>query len=295
MSILEAKEEYLVHLTSIEGLKEATIQAYNDDIDLFLSYFPEKKEMNDLLLTDIEDFAIAESEKMHAPATIARRLSSLYMFFRFLENEGLLSGEFPKVDRPKIGKHLPNVLNNEEVEALLDAIIVESEFDARDKAMFELMYASGLRVSELLALKTYDVSFVERLVKVESGKGGKERRVPLSSYALEHLKTYINDYRPRNPGAKSDYLFLNRYGKPLSRIYFFNQIKKYAASAGITKEVSPHTLRHCFATHLLENGASLRIVSELLGHAHLETTEIYTHVSSKRVRSAYERYLDDEH
>ena len=294
MSILEAFEEYVEHLRSEKGLSEATISSYREDIMMFLQAFPEKKDLEDILLPDIEDFAIAETERFLSPRTVARRLSALYMFFRFLEDEGLIQGEFPTIDRPKLGKHLPNVLSVEEVEDLLNAPKATDEYGARDKAMLECMYASGLRVSELLALNIYDVSFVERVVKVTSGKGKKERAVPIGEYALDCLKDYIEHFRINNIGANTSILFLNRYGKALSRIYFYNQIKKYALEVGIDKPISPHTLRHCFATHLLENGASLRIVSALLGHSHLETTEIYTHVSSKRIKSAYEAYLRDE-
>ena len=291
MDLEEAKGEYVTYLRSERGLSENTIKNYLDDIALFFRLFPEKKELSDLLATDLEDFAAKEAEAFHSSQTIARRLSSLNSFFRFLEREGYLTGKFPKVDRPKQRRHLPVVLGDEEVEKLLDAPKPNDEFGARDKAMLELMYATGLRVSELLSLKTYDISFTERLVKVEKGKGRKERSVPVSEFALDYLSLYMDNFRVNNLGAKKKEIFLNRYGEPLSRIYFFRQIRKYAAESGITKVISPHTLRHSFATHLLENGANLRIVSELLGHANLETTELYTHVSSKRIKSASE-YLN---
>ena len=288
MTILEALDEYVLYLRSERSLSENTIANYVDDIHLFLRYFKEKEHVEDLLPTDLENFAALEAEAFHSAPTIARRLSSLNSFFRFLEREGYLSGKFPKVERPKQRRHLPVVLSDEEVENLLDAPKPIDEYGARDKAMLEVMYATGLRVSELLALKTYDVSFQERLVKVESGKGKKERSVPISDFALDFLSLYINEFRSKNPGAKKKEIFLNRYGEPLSRVYFFKQIRKYASEAGISKTISPHTLRHSFATHLLENGANLRIVSELLGHANLETTELYTHVSAKRIKSASE-------
>ena len=290
MTLQEALIDYEDYLRSERGLSELTIRDYFEDINLFFLTFPEKKDFKDILPSDLEDFASRQSEEFKSPSTIARRISSLYSFFRYLEREKLIEGKFPKVDRPKARRHLPTVLNGEEVEALLDAIEVKDEYSARDKAMIEIMYASGLRVSELLALHTYDVSFQERLIKVEKGKGAKERSVPVSSFALEYLDSYISSWRVQNKGKDSKTLFLNRYGKPLSRNYFFLQIRKYAQLAGIDKPISPHTLRHCFATHLLENGANLRIVSELLGHAHLETTEIYTHVSVKRIQSATEAY-----
>ena len=290
MTLQDALIDYEDYLRSERGLSELTIKDYFEDINLFFLTFPEKKDFEDILPSDLEDFAARQSEEFKSPSTIARRISSLYSFFRYLEREKLIEGKFPKVDRPKARRHLPTVLNSEEVEALLDVIEVKDEYSARDKAMIEVMYASGLRVSELLSLRTYDVSFQERLIKVEKGKGAKERSVPVSSFALEYLDSYISSWRVQNKGKESKVLFLNRYGKPLSRNYFFLQIRKYALLAGIDKPISPHTLRHCFATHLLENGANLRIVSELLGHAHLETTEIYTHVSAKRIQSATEAY-----
>ncbi|MCR5079193.1 MAG: tyrosine recombinase [Bacilli bacterium] len=292
MELKDALIDYEDYLRSERGLSELTIKDYFDDIDLFFATFPEKKGFKDILPTDLEDFAARQSEEFRSPSTIARRISSLYSFFRYLEREKLIEGKFPKVDRPKARRHLPTVLTTEEVEALLDAPPLDNEYGARDKAMLELMYASGLRVSELLALQTYDVSFQERLVKVTSGKGRKERSVPVSEFALGYLGTYIEKWRSQNIGRDTKTLFLNRYGKPLSRNYFFTQIRKYALLSGIDKQISPHTLRHCFATHLLENGANLRIVSELLGHSHLETTEIYTHVSAKRIQSATEAYYD---
>jgi integrase/recombinase XerD len=159
----------------------------------------------------------------------------------------------------------------------------------RDRAMLEVMYASGLRVSELCSLKLGEVNLINHLLTIY-GKGNKQRSVPLSSFAGDYLQKYLDGPRARNKGRSSEYVFLNRNGKPISRVYFFTQIKKYAKKAGIETPISPHTLRHCFATHLLENGADLRSVQEMLGHSKIATTQIYTHVSSKRIMSAYDLY-----
>jgi integrase/recombinase XerD len=156
--------------------------------------------------------------------------------------------------------------------------------------MLETMYASGLRVSELLALEKGRINFKKAIITV-FGKGAKERKVPLGDFAIEYIQKYDKEVRKLNPGKDSKYLFLNRYGEPLSRQYFFKQIKKYALEAGIETPISPHTLRHCFATHLLENGAQLRAVQEMLGHANIATTQIYTHISTKRILSAYDLYM----
>ena len=157
--------------------------------------------------------------------------------------------------------------------------------------LLETMYASGLRVSELLALERSRVNLDKNVVTI-FGKGAKERKVPLGDFAIDYIIQYINEVRNKNPGRKSKYLFLNRYGKPLSRQYFFKQIKKYALEAGIETDISPHTLRHCFATHLLENGTQLRAVQAMLGHENIATTQIYTHISTKRVLSAYDLYMN---
>ncbi|MCR4562362.1 MAG: tyrosine-type recombinase/integrase, partial [Bacilli bacterium] len=157
----------------------------------------------------------------------------------------------------------------------------------RDRAMLEIMYASGLRVSELCSLKFKNVDFTTGLLTIY-GKGNKQRSVPTSDFALEYLSNYVNGPRKRNPGRKSPYIFLNKMGKPITRVYFFKKLKEYAASAGVDTAISPHSLRHSFATHLLEEGADLRMVQEMLGHANISTTQIYTHVSSKRVISAYD-------
>ena len=157
--------------------------------------------------------------------------------------------------------------------------------------MLETMYASGLRVSELINLERSRLNMKRGVIKV-MGKGSKERIVPIGEFALEYVIKYIEEARQFNVGKNSKYLFLNRKGKPISRIYFFKQVRKYALRAGIDKEISPHTLRHCFATHLLEEGAELRAVQEMLGHSNIATTQIYTHLSKNRIKSAYDLFMN---
>ena len=210
-------------------------------------------------------------------------------FYLFLEKEHIIETQLTKFDKPKGSKRLPTCISIEEVEALLESPNIEKTEGLRDRAMLEVMYSSGLRVSELLSLKISQINFEKGIIKI-IGKGSKERHVPIGDYALEYLNKYIEGPRRRNPGKNSEYAFLNRYGMPLSRQYFFLQIKKYAIAAGIKEEISPHTLRHCFATHMLENGAELRAVQEMLGHTNIATTQIYTNISSKRILSAYDLY-----
>ena len=170
---------------------------------------------------------------------------------------------------------------------------METPSGIRDKAMLELMYACGLRVSELLSLQKKNINLNKHIVTIY-GKGAKERKVPLGDFAEEYVVKYLNEARDKLHGKDSPYLFLNRSGEPISRVYFFKQIRKYAESVGIDKPISPHTLRHCFATHLLEGGAELRAVQEMLGHTNIATTQIYTHISTKRIISAYDLFMKEK-
>ena len=290
MEIRQALEEYFTYLLASKGLSEKTVNDYKEDLLIFLRDFPERQTTEDLLQTDLSDFAIKEGEKDRSSATIARRLSALYNFFQFLYRRGIIETTPERVERPKEEKSLPVILSFEEVEKLLDAPDTSKESGMRDKAMLETMYATGLRVSELCALPLSSINVENRLIVIRHGKGNKQRTVPISPFALEWLETYIHDFRSKNKGKKRKEVFLNLRGTPISRNYFFMQVKKYAEQSGIEVSISPHTLRHCFATHLLENGAELRAVQEMLGHAHLSTTQIYTHVSTRRILEAYDRF-----
>ena len=285
----DAIGNYFQYLIAEKGLSKATVDSYSSDLRIFLGDFPDKKTTADLYPSDLYDFATLESEKERSASSIARRLSSVYGLYRFLAREGYIASAGDHVEAPKLPKRLPTVLSESEVEDLLEQPDPETESGARDKAMLETMYACGLRVSELCALKLKDVHVGSNVIVVDKGKGAKGRIVPISPFAMEWLLHYINHWRTRNKGKKSPYVFLNRQGEVISRQYFFLSVKRYAHTAGIERaeEISPHTLRHCFATHLLENGAEIRAVQEMLGHAHLSTTQIYTHVSSRRVFEAY--------
>ena len=205
-------------------------------------------------------------------------------------NEKKIKCNIDQLDLPKKPHHLPTVLSFEEVDSLLEQPDLSKPAGIRDRAMLEVMYATGLRVSELLTIEKKNLSIEKKQIRI-FGKGAKERYVPISTFALEYLIKYINEVRNESPYRNSKYIFINKEGKPLSRQAFWQIIKNYASKAGIIENVTPHTLRHCFATHLLENGADLRSVQEMLGHSDISTTQIYTHVSSKRIRSVYDMFM----
>ncbi len=289
MEINDAGELFQQYLLAEKGLSLQTVNSYMNDLKQFFSY-NKKERVEELEVDDLEDFLHYQNNIQRLISTVLRRISSIRMFYLFLKREGYYKGDIPEIVPPKKAETLPNCLSVEEVDMLLNTPNMKSASGIRDRAMLEVMYASGLRVSELLSLEKAKVNLTKGIITIK-GKGAKERKVPIGDFAIEYVIKYIDEVRSHNPGKGSKYLFLNRQGKPLSRVYFFKQIKKYALEAGIMENISPHTLRHCFATHLIENGAELRAVQEMLGHANLATTQIYTHVSSKRIISAYDLYM----
>ncbi len=290
MEINESFDAFIQYLRVERGVSEITVKNYREDFKIFLLSFPDVKTANDLNVDMLPEFVRRQDELARSSSTILRRYSLLRNYFSFLNEENILHEEIPDVDKPKSSKRLPFVMSNEEVDELLEAPDISKDNGMRDRAMLELMYATGLRVSELLSLRFRNVNMQNGLITVY-GKGNKQRSVPVSSFALEFLRKYIDGPRKRVKGSKdTDIIFLNRDGKALSRTYFFMQVKRYAEEKGIDSSASPHTLRHCFATHLLENGASLRAVQEMLGHSNIATTQIYTEVSTKRIMSAYDLY-----
>ena len=288
MDLNEASNLYFQYLRVEKGVSNETIHNYMYDLRQFFVTL-DKHSTADLQATDIQEFIRIQTKCMLSIPTILRRISSTKNFYLFLEKERIINFEIDELDKPKGSKKLPVCISIEEVEALLNAPNLDKNEGQRDKAMLEVMYSSGLRISELLNLTMRQINFERGMLRI-IGKGNKERIVPIGDYALEYLYKYINEGRRKNINRNSDYVFLNRYGEPLSRVYFFKQVKKYAKEAGIKEEISPHTLRHCFATHMLENGAELRAVQEMLGHANIATTQIYTNISSKRILSAYDLY-----
>lgn len=284
--------QFLSYLQVERGLAENTLNAYKSDLDQFHQYLKkENKNFKELKGDDIVNFMAQLYKNGLIAKSIARYLSSLKMFFRFLLQEGIIESDPTiNIESPKIWRLLPEVLSIEEVELLLDQPQKETIYGLRDSALLELLYASGFRVSELVNLKIEQIDFEEGLLWCK-GKGSKERIVPLGSIASIRLKEYIAYSRSRLLKGKSNpYVFLNRQGQRLSRQWVWKMIKRYGKHAGLKKNLKPHILRHCFATHLLANGADLRSVQMLLGHSDISTTQIYTQVSQERMRRLYEKY-----
>jgi integrase/recombinase XerD len=279
---------FLDYLLLERGLAENTLRAYRRDLDDYLAFLARAGldlEAGDAVPCYLRDL----QARGCAPATRARRLSCLRRFYRFLTLEGLVGTDpTAAVPSPRRGLKLPRVLTADEVDRLLTQPRTSTPTGLRDRAMLELLYATGLRVSELVALKVADVNVAQGYVRC-LGKGQRERVVPFGSVAARYLQAYLTEVRPRLVARRSPYLFVNRQGRPLSRQALWKLIKKYARGAGIDKTIGPHVLRHSFATHLLENGADLRTVQELLGHADISTTQIYTHVSTAHLREVYAR------
>ena len=269
--------DYEYYLKIERAMSPNTVASYCSDVKKFAEFH------NDALEKADPDAVISylSSRKKLSERSQARLLSSLRSFYDWLILEKIIE-ENPcdKVDMPKLGVYLPTVLSVEEVEAIIDSVQREDWFGLRDKAILEVLYGCGLRVSEAVELKISGVYLDEGFLRV-IGKGNKERLVPLGEMAGDALRNYL-DSRPAPADAESDdVLFLNRFGKRLSRVSMFNLVKKQALAAGITKELSPHTFRHSFATHLVENGADLRVVQEMLGHESITTTEVYTHIEAE--------------
>jgi integrase/recombinase XerD len=269
-------KDYNYHLRMERAMSQNTVASYCSDVEKFLSFYGGRIE--DVGAADVEEYL--SSRDGLSERSQARVLSSLKSFFDWLVLEKVIrDNPCDRVDGPKIGRYLPNVLSEEEVVALLDSVDLSVWQGFRDKAILEVLYGCGLRVSEAVGLKISCVFLKEGFVRV-IGKGDKERLVPLGEMAAEAVEKYL-DVRPDPADSESsDIMFLNRFGRPLSRVSMFNMIKRQAVAAGIRKEISPHTFRHSFATHLLEHGADLRVVQEMLGHESISTTEIYTHIDS---------------
>lgn len=280
-------ERYRVFLRLEKGLSSNTIEAYMQDIAKLDTYLKsEGKHVFDATINELRDFLAALTDVGIHPRTQARLLSSLRSFYGFLNIDGYMDNNpADMLKSPKIGMHLPDVLTPDEIDKIIDAVDTSMLEAQRNRAIVELLYSCGLRVSELCNLRLSDLYLDEEFIKV-TGKGNKQRLVPISERAIEELNYYFYD-RERidiKPGYQ-DYVFVSeRRRKPLSRITVFCIIKELVAAAEINKNVSPHTFRHSFATHLLEGGANLRIIQAMLGHESIATTEIYTHIDRKRLR-----------
>lgn len=278
-------EDFLFYLGSEKGLSKNTIEAYRRDLKGFIDVidveFAQVKEREVLLFLD------TLKKKDHASSSIYRAMIALKSFFRFLRKERLVPHEETLyLDTPKVWQLVPEVLSQEEVINLLNQVDTEDPIGARDRALLEVLYASGLRVSEVCGLNISDIE--DTTVRVK-GKGGKERVVPIAQSALDQIDHYLLHFREAS-GQRNEALFVSQKGKRLDRTAVWNRVKHYARCAGISKSISPHTLRHSFATHLLENGADLRVIQEMLGHANIGTTDRYTHISQKHLAAAFAQF-----
>lgn len=283
-------DDFINYLVIEKKVSDNTKKSYFNDLNKYISYLKENKINNvcDITKKDITKYIEYLNKSNCSPKTIAHNLTCIKEFHKYLIKDGILNTDYSEnVESPKLRKSLPKVLSIEEVDKLLAFPLVTS-FDYRNKAMIELMYSSGLRVSELVGLEINDINILMGTVRCY-GKGSKERIIPIGDVALEYLKVYLDEYRNSLlKGYICDKLFLNNHGKAMTRQGFFKILKGIAKMQDIKTDFSPHTLRHSFATHLLEYGADLRSIQELLGHEDISTTQIYTHISNKQIRDEYD-------
>ncbi len=289
-------EEFLTYLKVEKAYSENTRVAYKNDLGQFLSFLSRRVELGVIDWGGVKrDHLVAyilhlKTEREYASTTVARKVAAIKSFFHFLVAEGFIKDDpTATLDSPRVKKYLPRAISQEDVEKLLDAASKkDTPRGLRDRAILELLYASGMRVSELVALNVSDVDLASASVRC-FGKGGRERVIPVYQRAVEAVETYLNKGRIhllRDPEQKA--LFLNQRGKRLTRQGLWLIVKGYVKEAGLSITVTPHTLRHSFATHMLRGGADLRNVQELLGHANIATTQVYTQVSNERLRQVYD-------
>jgi integrase/recombinase XerD len=296
--VKEEINSFLNYLAVEKGFSGNTLDAYRNDLQQLASFAGEEAAKQGLI-PSWENFSRQEmlgymlnlKERNYAATTIARKVAATRSFFSFLKSEGIIKTDpTENMSSPSVGKSLPKPISISQVRQLLEQPAKVNTLEAkRDKAMLELLYASGMRISELVSLNLGDVNTEEGFVKC-FGKGNKERIVPIYEQAARSVKEYIEETRPKLARKKDEVaLFLNPRGDRLTRQGFWQKLKEYAKSAGLDAQISPHTLRHSFATHMLSGGADLRAVQELLGHANISTTQVYTHLTSEHVRRTYER------
>jgi len=284
-------EDFISHIEFEKRLSKNTISSYQNDLNKYEKYLNEKNIFlsKDISKSDIETYLEQLNKEEVKTSSIARKLSTIKAFHNYLFQVQKLTIDVSEtIERPKLRKKLPNVLSIDEVDKLLN-IKCHTKFDYRNKSMLELMYGTGLRISELLDLKLTDFDLENCIIRCY-GKGNKERIIPIGEYTMDSLISYL-EIRNQLLGKKHcDYLYLNNLGGRLSRFSFFKILKKMLIEKGIHKDVSPHSLRHSFATHMLEYGADLRSIQELLGHSDIATTKIYTHISNNKIKKEYKEY-----
>lgn len=286
-------EAFLNYLLVERGLARNTISSYRQDLNFYSDFLKigAKNSLSQTSKNDIINFMLSQKDKGLAANSIARRLAAIKMFYRFLVRERILKVDPTSlIDSPKLWKKIPDALSFSEVESLLNQPNLRKTQGLRDKAILETLYATGMRVSEAVNLKkdsvNLDIGFLRCI-----GKGNKERVIPLGKKAIASIKKYLEASRIKFlKNKESEFLFISRVGSKISRQSFWKLIKRYAKEAGIKKPIRPHILRHSFATHLLERGADLRSVQEMLGHANISTTQIYTHINKDRLKTIHKMY-----
>lgn len=285
-------EKYQIYLLTVKQKEEkTTVSSYIEDIYKYLEYMENNKIKTalDIEYQNITNYLKYLDNNNYETSSIIRKIVSIKLFHKYLSEEYKIKDVSSKIINPRLRRKLPNILTIEEVDNLLD-IKLNTPFDYRNKAMLELIYSSGLRVSELVDLKLNNIDLDNGYVRC-LGKGKKERIIPIGEIAIEYLKKYINEYRnSMKKGYYTENVFLNNHGKNITRQGFFLIIKNIAKEKNIDKNITPHMLRHSFATHLLNNGVNLRTIQEMLGHSSITTTQIYTNVSNDIIKENYELY-----
>ena len=286
-------EKYIDYLKYEKKLSENTINSYKNDLDCFKDFF--KKDLTKINLDDMHKYLNHLNKENKKATTVAHNITVINSFYSFLISENIIAtNPCTNIISPKLAKKLPNYLTEEEVDKLLN-IPLKTAYDYRNKAMLELLYATGIRVSELINLKFVNLELQDDFIRV-MGKGSKERIIPMSNISKKYLIEYIEIYRKTLLKSKdSEYLFINNQGNVISRVGFFKIIKKLCLENNISKNVSPHILRHSFATHLLAHGADLRVIQELLGHSDISTTQIYAHLINDKLKKDYEEFHPHSH
>ena len=284
--------DYIIELKTIKQRdKDTTVNSYSEDIYKYLEYMESKNISSalDISYNHVLDYLKYLDDNKYEVSSVARKRVSIKAFHKYLSENYNVVDISTKINTPRFYRKLPNILTIEEVDNLLD-IKLDTPFDYRNKAMLELMYSSGLRVSELINLELSDIDLNNNYVRC-FGKGSKERIVPVGEYSSKYLSIYINEYRDSmKKGYYTEKIFLNNHGKEMTRQGFFKIIKKIAKDKDINKNITPHMLRHSFATHLLNNGADLRTIQEMLGHSSISTTQIYTNVTNDILKENYDLY-----
>ena len=282
-------EDYLQYLKLERGLSQNSLASYRCDLIEFSNRLGdvEVRKVSAHKATEHINYLTAKSRK---PATIARKISSLKQFFAYLNDQGTVTeNPFLALSAPRISRYHPHYLSPEEIGKIISSINIQSQQGKRDRAILELLYGSGLRISELINLKLSDIEFEAGYIRIV-GKGNKQRLVPLGAYAREALEAYLDSLVHSPQSGQGNYVFVNKLGRRFSRVGLWKAVRKRVLQAGITKHVSPHTFRHSFATHLLEGGADLRVVQEMLGHADISTTQIYTTIDRDYLVAEHRKY-----